>query len=511
MSSNIIHILLSKLKVRHTYMFTDVLYKTMPHSNTLFGIYNILLEYQIESSPLKLSEKEQIKELDVPFIAHTSSGFCVLYAIKDNIVSCFYDNGQEKQEKLSDFIELCSGIVLIPTVTNQSIEPNYYTNKLQNLFQKIIYCIFGSAAIFICLYFLIANFKSNTIICLILLLNILGFFVSWILLSKENNTNRKLADLACSLFKNSECNKAPYDKNKLFRIFSLAEIGISYFAFNVFVLSLFYQHANIVFFLNLLALPFIVVAIAYQKLVLKSWCSLCLIVHALICSTFVISMFDSSLIQNFSLNNINNFLGGLILFSLFIFLANVYSSQKKLNALYLRNQLKTNTLYWDKDVFLSYLKLYSSQHYSVTTKLRICPTNKIDHIITIFSNPNCNPCAKTEKVLSKIIALNTCKVQYIFVPLSTSHIHSVKILISAILNSDNAHDVIMDWYDNGRYTIDIFIKKYNVNIQSNDVEVEFNYHFNIAKELKISHTPQILYNGHIVPDIFSIEDVYQIC
>ena len=63
-----------------------------------------------------------------------------------------------------------------------------------------------------------------------LLVNMVGVYISWLLLQKQMHVENRYADKICSLFKQKDCNNVLETKAaKLFGIIGWSEIGFSYF------------------------------------------------------------------------------------------------------------------------------------------------------------------------------------------------------------------------------------------------------------------------------------------
>lgn len=74
---------------------------------------------------------------------------------------------------------------------------------------------------------------------LLLLFNIVGIGVSYLLIKKQMHVQSSYADKICLLFKQGDCNDVlDSDAAKLFGVISWSEIGLGYFIVNLFILLL---------------------------------------------------------------------------------------------------------------------------------------------------------------------------------------------------------------------------------------------------------------------------------
>jgi hypothetical protein len=118
---------------------------------------------------------------------------------------------------------------------------------------------------------------------LLLLVNCMGAYISYLLVLKQLRIHSRYADKICSLFSRSDCNNVLGTKaSKLFGVFGWSEIGLGYFTANVLLLLFLPDTVSLLVWVNILTLPYTVWSVWYQKAKAKQWCPLCLIVQVLL-------------------------------------------------------------------------------------------------------------------------------------------------------------------------------------------------------------------------------------
>lgn len=78
--------LLQKLKVKHTTQYALNLYEGHPYRDTLYGLSEMLFIYNIENAAIELEDKNQISNLDTPFVAYISNDFVVVEKNNDKYI-----------------------------------------------------------------------------------------------------------------------------------------------------------------------------------------------------------------------------------------------------------------------------------------------------------------------------------------------------------------------------------------------------------------------------------------
>ena len=255
---NIFTAFLDLLKVKHTNDFSNRYFNEHPHKYNLFGLSKMLSDYGIENVATKIADKEKdIAEIETPFIAHFGGDFVVVYKVESDKVS-FLWNGTDHVLPLSEFVEAWTGIVLLAGVSEKSIEPDYREHRKRerlNFLKKAL--LFSACSLILLLTYINQSLYKNLGISILMLINILGIYISYLLLLKQMHVQSQYADKICSLFKQQDCNNVLESKAaKLWGIFGWSEIGLGYFSTNLLILVLSPALVTYIALINIITLPY---------------------------------------------------------------------------------------------------------------------------------------------------------------------------------------------------------------------------------------------------------------
>jgi len=222
---NIFTVFLNLLKVKHTKEFSSQYFNEHPHKNNLFGLSKMLSDYGVENAGTQIVDKENdIYNIELPFIAHIG-GFVAVYKVESQKVHYIW-NGKKIILPISQFIQSWSGIILLAETTPNSIEPDYKVHRKKKLFgiaQKSIVVLAG--ILIFAIAYINHSLYANFGISLLLLINLIGSYVSYLLVLKQMHIHSQYADKICSLFSKSDCNNVlEMDAAKLWGIFGWSEI-----------------------------------------------------------------------------------------------------------------------------------------------------------------------------------------------------------------------------------------------------------------------------------------------
>ena len=340
-----------------------------------------------------------------------------------------------------------------------------------------------------------------------------GLYVCYLLLLKQLRINSSSADKICSLFNKSDCNDVlESPAARLMGVVGWSEVGFSYFLGNLLILLFFYDYIYYLTIINIVVLPYSLWSIWYQKYRAKQWCPLCIIVQVLLWLLFLINIAFGTRF-NIELITLNSLLivvsiYSLPLLSVTLLLPVITDALKFTNITQEINSLKMKD-----EVFLALLKQQS--FYRVDSSVSsIKWGNKGSKIlITIITNPHCNPCAKIHRRVKKLLETIGDKVcvQYIFTSFNDDLESSGRFLTALYLqnsaNADYVEKCFDEWFESGKSDREKFFIKYGSGIDLQLTEQEYNNHIFWRKLAKIKATPTILINGCELPDNYIIEDI----
>ena len=507
---NIFTELLSILKVKHTAEYSTKVFNEHPHKYNLFGLYSLLSDYNIEREAYRIESKENISELPTPFVAHFGGDFVVIRKIQNDKVN-FNWHGNLLNLEIDEFYKSWSGVVLLTEKNNKSKEPDYKTHFIKQIFENLKFiALFAVILLSVAYTFINAKIYQSVGLSISLLLNLIGCYISFLLVQKQQKTQNHYADKICSLFAHADCNDVlETSAAKLFGLIGWSEIGLGYFISNIIIILFIPVLYPFLAWLSVFALGYSIWSLWYQKFKAKQWCALCVIVQLLFVLIFFCNLvFGFIQMPVFSFFNIILLSCTYIIPTLIIDILVPRVSEHKLlqNTTQELNSIKAN-----EEVFRTLLK--EQPFYEVTKKTSNIilgnPNSKL--FITIFSNPHCNPCAKMHKRVENLLAECGDKIciQYIFSSFNKDLDESNKFMI-AVYNQKSKDEMLKiynEWFSGGKMKREEFFKKYAINMNDEKVIEQFERHEVWKEKTQLRATPTILVNGYKLPDNYKIEDL----
>lgn len=510
--SNIFTALLSALKVKHTESYSTRYFNEHPHKYNLLGISKMLTDYGVDNAGTRIKNKsEDIGEIETPFLAHVSGDFGVVYEVtNESVIYRIQDLDLTVPRK--NFCDAWTGVVLLAEANSGSAEPDYRKNRRKDLRQFCLkFTLLLAISLLLAIIFINNHSYLNIGTSLSLVINIIGAYIGFLLVQKQLNIHSRYSDKICSLLKQADCNDIlESDAAKLWGIFGWSEIGFSYFVSNVIVLTFLPELIYYYAILNICALPYTIWSIWYQKFKAKQWCMLCLLVQLILwCIFFTNFVFQFIQIPVFDVS-------GILLFGTIYFISFVSIT---LLIPYLSEQSKVENITQEINSFKANEKileiLLKEQPYykcNRSTSKIIFGNPEANILVTILTNPHCNPCAKMHSRIEKLLdtgITNLC-IQYIFSSFEPGLDISNTYLISAYFNSkgkDETSNIYNLWFTQGKLKKEDFFERFRFDLYTDNVKAEFENHQKWKSETKLEATPTILVNGYKLPGNYQIEDL----
>ncbi|WP_160069131.1 vitamin K epoxide reductase family protein [Sphingobacterium bovisgrunnientis] len=511
---NLIATTLTLLGVKHTNYYTELIYNTNPYKSNLLGISKMFTDYGVDNTGLKLSDKSQIENLNTPFIAHASNDFVIVKEVSHSSVKFIWGSGEEEVDR-DEFNQIWSGVVLVLQSSSDSIEPGYEEHRKKEVIKNIQQFLLGVLLSILLIVVIIDNpYKSQANFLFTIIINIIGCYVSFLLVLKQINVNSNIADKLCSVFKKGDCNNVlESSASKFLGLISWSELGLGYFISNLLVLLFLPSYIPFLFSINILVLPYSVWSIWYQGFVARQWCGLCIMIQILLWAIFCTNVVFGFLIpETFSLYD------ALLLISIYTLppiILNlslpIYVKSKK----FLFTEYQMKSLMFKPGVFFSKVKEQPFYEVDQSVSNIIFGNKNAQTTLTVLTNPYCAPCStmhrRIEKLLNKLA--DKVNVQYIFTYFDTEDkedfIKTIHNLIRIYLNNDIAHTNYLynEWFNSERKSKFIFESKYCSNGHEIAVEEEFRNHELWKRQSGLRATPTVLVNGYLLPDEYKLEDL----
>lgn len=500
---NIVEVLLKELKVKHSKTFVEENYVNAPDSDNMLGIQRILSRYGIETVGVHFQNKEEAG-LTFPCVLHWENYTVVGIDTDGNRIKYYFD-GQYITEEISRFNEKWTGDALFLTNVDNAKEPTYVQNRINDLYDLTIRGFFFVLITCLGVMYLIRNGITNPR-AINMVFDVLGFAICTLLFQKQINKGSTLTDKVCSLLHKGGCDTVlETDEAKFLGVISWTEVGLTYFTSRIIFGSFCENNLLILQVVGWFAMPYGIWSIWFQAFKAKHWCIICCSIQAIIwiSGIYNIIVYAHSMI---TISGIVIFVVSGITINIVIHaLSKLYSIGDKYN----RISKDFIELKLNKAIFKTAL-LESKEIIVDKADSSIIYGNKsASETLTVLTNPHCEPCARMHKRLLHVMENNpNVKIQYIYSSFNED-VKSSSLFCIAVYQQKTYKEAlkILDaWYQYGRFQRKSFIEKTGVNIFDPKVTEEYSKHTLWKEHNGIDATPTIVFNGHKMPQYYTVED-----
>jgi uncharacterized membrane protein len=480
-----------------------------------FGIKNVTARFDINKIP----------DIPTPFLFQLKrkedkdSSFSVVKKSDGRTVE-FFDpqSGKWRVQDKSEFIEQCTGIVLVAEVETNAGEPDYELRVAKE--KKSLY--FKCFAALILPAFLVAQgitgFVNNGVSAILpfffSILFLAGSLITLLLIWHDVDRYSPVLQSICGISKKINCSAVLTSEGaKIFGI-SWSIVGFTYFAGGlIYILTQgFDKTAPLILLwqLNLIGSLYVFYSVYYQWKVAKNWCTLCLSVQFILILISTVGVLDgwyqsidysiTSALKLFSALAIP-FISSMLIYTLLVKLKEYESGKQELQRLkrnpdFLRRNLSEQKMITDN---VNDLGILLGNRSSSNRIVKVC-------------NPYCNPCAVIhDSVHDLLTASDDLCVQIIFMASTDSHdkrYFPVRHLLAVYENNEIDIDTALDdWYHSKSKDYDTFAAKYPIDEpllsrQNDKIEAMRSW----CEKTKIAFTPTFFVNGYQLPETNSISD-----
>ena len=486
--------------------------KNHPDYPSLLATSDALNEWKIENVAARIT-REQLSELPTPFLTHlyVDGGiFALVKSVKNDVVEWIHTKEGSKRYKTEDFLKKWNGVVLMAETNTDSGEKNFTENNkneiLSNLRTPVL--LLGATLLVIGIFYY--NFSTNWHYNALLLTKLAGVIISGLLLWQSIDKNNPFINNLCQAGGKANCNAIlSSNASQVTTWLSWSEVGFFYFAGGFVALLINPSSIFILWGIGATTLFYTFWSIYYQAFVAKQWCTLCLAVQLLIIVEFLLN------INNFSELNtkvlaitFSDFVapllgtGGAVLF--WIFLKPILQKSQQVKPL--KNDLRRFKN--NPDLFLSLLQKQSEMPFiPLNMQTIIMGNHNAEHTLTMVTNPFCQPCAKTHKVVEDLLSTSeNINCQVIF-SASNSQGDKRGIVARTILSlaRDQQAEALHQWYKNEERNVEKWREKLGV-IEEKKAESILEQHTTWCEIAKVEGTPTLYLNGFKMPDLYRLPD-----
>ncbi|MDN5285037.1 MAG: hypothetical protein JWR38_1311 [Mucilaginibacter sp.] len=491
---------------------------THPDYPSLLAVNDVLMRFGVSSQTFRISI-EHLKDLPLPFIAISSkqgSEFVLITKLSANFLAI--DNGNMGPRKISwdNFKAIFTGIVLAVDAASSKHPDHSLQQKISALTGRLRYPV---ALTFLGLILLI-YIKSHAPywidhllhIGLIVLVKTSGLLITILLLVQSINNNNPLIQKLCG-GANTDCNAILGSKAaRLFEWLTWSEIGFFYFAgtwLTILSGNTSIATMQILAWFNIISLPYTVYSIYYQGWIAKQWCVLCCTVQALLWLEFfpLLTNLWQPLVSPDS-GQIKSLLVSLLLpVTIWILLKPLLLELQKIKPV----QYQLRKFKYNIHIFRNLMKeqpryALPDEDYSI-----ILGNLEAENIITMVSNPYCQPCSKTHQQLNEWLS-NGRDLQIRVVFISDNETKDRKKIIHHLIALNELKDktliqlALHDWYSQEQKDYESWAKAYPASLddvyqQKMDKQKEW------CEIAEITATPTLLFNGRRLPENYKLQDI----
>ncbi|MBQ8051870.1 MAG: thioredoxin domain-containing protein [Bacteroidaceae bacterium] len=511
MAKNLFVKICEELHIPFTCSYTNRKFEEHPYKHTLYGLHCLLAEYGVESEGIRFNNKEVVlSDLKTPFIAQVSGDLVLVTSITaDEISYHWYDTAIHISHE--QFKGVWSGVILLLSHTDNAGEPHYKEHHRAEKIQALkiggdicsVIIILSIAAILHA-----SQYSLSTLILFIL--NLVGFYLSYLLLQRQLNKSNNVANRLCNLLKHTTCtNLLDTPAAQAVGGISWSEIGEAYFTVNLLVLLFSPDAVPILEVFSFAALGYTAWSLWYQRFRAHAWCTLCLMVQGI----FILQAITSFVFISSPFAKIGILLSFFIVFLLYtIATLSIHLLLAVVSKAHQTEQCRRNfnNFKLRREVFDSILQKEKRFEVEANPSIRFGNPNA-PYRLTVLTNPYCNPCATMHARLSSI-NLTMCCVQFVFSSFGKKYDHVCRLLIAIYqqLGEETAWQLYGKWYTGGMTKRYLFFKNLNLDDTADTVTKEYSQHIEWRKQTGFSATPTVLINGYHIPRTYSIEDFKKI-
>lgn len=481
-----------------------------PDYPSILSISSCLNDWQVKNAVYHIDKSEYQDGLLFPFVAHfpeNGGRFILVSSINDkgiNYADELVKNGLMPEE---EFLKRWDGIALHAEPNSESGDKRYASHRFEELLRSFL-TPFAIIAFSIFLYTILPMHKLSWTFSALAFLKAAGIGVSVLLLMQSLNANNPFIKNLCTLNGKNDCNAIlKSEAAKVASWLSWSEVGFFYFTGSFLALLVDPTSLPILALFNLLALPYTIYSITYQYRN-KNWCILCCSVQVILALEALCFVFGEQLKFSIPVISLATLVSFMIPVIAWAFLKPFFTKAAQINSL--KGQLKK--FKYNTELFQQALK--NQPRYAVPDDLMpiVLGNPNGETIITMVSNPFCEPCAKAhENLCNWLKSRNDIKLKIIFTTADREDDEKTKVSrhaseLSKLNDIDLLDSALNDWYNQSVKKYEIWAKKYPISLERDTKLVtEKQKEWCVLTEIKV--TPTILINGYKIPAPYQLDDI----
>lgn len=511
---------LEYLRVPISKKYCERLILSHPDFPSLISISDTFERFGIEHYVSKVKE-EDLRQLSFPYLLHLGKGRSKIILIRDK------EDLRQRHEDLKDW----SGVVLqawpISSTTNR--QNNLYHTEEKYLRRSVVICLL-SVALLLTLPFMFFPSRGNILDLFLLLTAFPGCVVGYLLVAKDLGIKYQAVEAFCNASRHTNCDKVLNSESaRILGPVKFSDAVITYFVFQLIVVSLSVvlpdSRGSCLLILSAAGMVSILVvlfSLYYQYFRAKTWCRLCLAVDAIL----ILQAWAWSYTMDWSSIDFgNNFLfSGAALLLVFVALGSL--------VVFLKRQSDDNRKAYYREIRLSRVKhstdvfthlLFQQKKVDVTAFKQEIVIGDPDAPVKLIAaiNLNCSPCKLNHEKTESLLAMYPGKVNISIRilpgrndlgngPSSIEYIlqYWLENIYGKPNESEESAKLMTGWYN--LMNIERFREEYSAEMRSdvnNQVKQLEAQHLAWIKEVGITETPTLFFNGYKLPSNYDVEDL----
>jgi uncharacterized membrane protein/glutaredoxin len=513
--------LIKRLSINASLDLIKEITNSHPNYPSLLSISDTLSELKIKNKAIQISN-QQLSYIQPPMIAHLQSDewgyFVVITQINKDGIHYIKPSEGKIKESLESFGNKWKGIVLI--AEKGKMEKNIFSAKSVENIVKLIRTIliyFIPVSFLLAMLYSASKHSQGGVVqtVLLFLTNIIGFYLSWLLVNLHIGSKIGFMSKICSISKIFDCKGVLQSNASKLMGVSLAEMGLIFFTSVLTMLSLgifLNKNSDVLsglFYLSVLPIPYSFYSIRYQKVTAKAWCPLCMSVMLI----FWLNFFILILGQNIS--EISWSALKIIVLSFVSIIWIWLIARDPLAALIEIQYTKVSFLRMKRDPKII-AALLASEPFEIKGEFdneMVCGKITAPNTITMITNPTCSHCQTAHTQLSELVNILEDQVKVVFRFFGDANLNSLSAKVSmqiiglATSGHFDANRALTSWFS-GKFKKYTDWPEHNLNgFDINNAEETYKKH----REWSISHmikgTPAIFINGKKLPKEINISDL----
>jgi uncharacterized membrane protein len=505
-TAKILILLLDQLKISCSFGLIKALMEH-PKYPVLESFSHALQKKNVSSIPMRAS-LDDLKHYPKPIVcacrnAYNEEELKIITRTHDNSIEVLDDRNTRLKYSSNEFFKEYQGIALLMKKSEETSSSPRSFSDVKPLFVVLL-------VVFIPILWTLLNWDTLGLFGIYDILfsinSLLGVVVTLLIVQHVHKDSRMLSKFCTSENNQFDCDDLlKSEASKVFGLIKLTSISLVYFLFLLLLnLCSFNDSLSISSILAFVGFSFPFYSVYYQWRIVKRWCKLCLIVQGLLLTNFVIGLLYS-LETNLAFEKIN----WIPLFLMLVVLILVVMAYERYLVVSSRlDKYKEATkIKFDRKIFQFALSKQPKIDTSEFIVLNYGNLSNYRDEITIIANPRCKECKNVYRELNRFVHhKRRVKVsEVIYFPYEDSKDLEVieKILKSyqnrQVLGKEIIHllnyQQLLDWSDTPS------------DLDAMETQHLVDNNINTYKKFNFTKTPVILFNGHVLPEYYTIQDL----